>query len=105
MARGSITPRPTKDGKVRYRVKWESRGPDGKRLHHSATRSTKKVAEAFLAEKLNEVADGTFVQPAKETVATFLDRWLPAVASKLSEGSAYQYGNVIRTRIVPFLGE
>ena len=45
MARGSITPRATKDGKVRYRVKWESRGPDGKRVHHSAT-TTKKAARS-----------------------------------------------------------
>jgi hypothetical protein len=55
MARGSITPRPTNDGKIRYRIKWESRGPDGKRKHHSATRATKKAAEALLAEKLDEV--------------------------------------------------
>jgi hypothetical protein len=78
MARGSIVPRPTKDGKIRYRVKWSSIGPDGKRKHHSATRANKKAAEAFLAEKLDEVEKGTFVQPTKETVAQFLQRWLTA---------------------------
>ena len=61
MARGSITPRPTNDGKVRYRIKWESRGPDGSRRHHSATRGTKDAADSFLAEKLDDVHDGTFV--------------------------------------------
>jgi hypothetical protein len=72
MARGSIVPRPTKDGKVRYRVKWESRGPDGKRRHHSATKPNKKSAEAFLSEKLAEVETGSYVVVAKETVETYL---------------------------------
>jgi integrase len=104
MARGSITPRPTNDGKVRYRIKWESRGPDGKRKHHSATRATKKEADQFLIEKLKEVGDGTFVQPSRETVAPFLERWLNASRSRVSEATIYQYASVIRCRINPHLG-
>jgi integrase len=104
MARGSITPRPTKDGKVRYRVKWESRGPDGSRRHHSATRSTKKAAETLLSEKLAEVDDGTFVVASKETVSQFLERWLAASAPGWSEATLYQYRSRVR-RMDPWLGQ
>jgi integrase len=104
MARGSITPRPTKDGKVRYRVKWESRGPDGKRKHHSETLKTKKAAEAFLAEKLDEVEKGAFVVASKESVGAFMERWLTAITPRLEEGTVYGYRSTIRNRITPHLG-
>ena len=104
MARGSITPRPTKDGKVRYRVKWESRGPDGKRVHHSATTTTKKAAEILLAEKLDEVNDGTFVVATKETVSQFLQRWLDASAPGWSEATERDHRLIVRTRITPRIG-
>src|SRR5688572_10470812 len=101
MARGSITPRPMKDGKIRYRVKWESTWPDGRRRHHSATRLTKKDAEKFLACKLGEVNDGTFVVATKATVAEFFERWLAALSPGWSEATAYEYGCRIRGRILP----
>jgi integrase len=104
MARGSITPRPTKDGKVRYRVKWESRGPDGSRRHHSATTATKKAAENLLAQKLDEVNDGTFVVASRETVGQYLERWLSAASFRYADATVYQYGREIRLRIVPQLG-
>jgi integrase len=104
MARGSITPRPTRDGKVRYRIKWSSIGPDGKRKHHSETLKTKKAAEAFLAEKLDEVEKGAFVVASKETVAAFMDRWLTAITPRLEESTIYGYRSTIHNRIAPYLG-
>src|SRR4051794_28271688 len=99
MARGSITPRPSTDGKrIHYRVKWESRGADGKRRHHSKTLPTKKAAEAFLAEQLGKVADGEFVPVSKERVGAFLERWLEATRPRLAESTAYGYGCIIRRR-------
>lgn len=104
MARGSITPRPTKDGKVRYRIKWSSVGPDGKRKHHSETLKTKKAADAFLAEKLDEVEKGTFIAVSKETLGAFMERWLTAISPRLEEGTIYGYRSAIRNRIAPRLG-
>ena len=104
MSRGSITPRPTKDGKVRYRIKWESRAADGSRRHHSETRANKKEAEAFLADKLKEVNDGTFVPASKETVAQFLDRWFAASAPGWTEATQHQYRGVIKKRLLPHIG-
>jgi integrase len=104
MARGSVKPRPLKDGKMRYRIKWETTGPDGKRVYHSATRRTKDEAERFLAKKLGEVNDGTFVVASKETVSQFLERWLEASAPGWTEATLYQYRSAIRRRINPFIG-
>jgi integrase len=89
---------------MRYRIKWETTGPDGKRRHHSATRSTKKEAESFLVQQLTDIAAGTFVQPTKDTVATFLAHWLETSRPSLAESTAYAYACVIRNRINPHLG-
>jgi integrase len=105
MARGSVTPRRSKDGKrVSYRIKWETRGPNGERVYHSATRATKKAADAFLVDKLKEVGDGTFVRPTNQTVETFLRRWLETLTPDLSESTAYEYGCRMRGRIIPHIG-
>jgi integrase len=103
MARGSITPRPTKDGKIRYRIKWETRGPDGKRKHHSATRRTRDEAEKYLAKRLGEVHEGTFIVPSKETVEVYLKRRLDASAPDWSEATLYQYRYRVRL-LQPLLG-
>src|SRR5215211_2036924 len=105
MARGSVVPRPTSDGKMRYRIKWETRSPDGKRVHHSATRRTRDEADRFLAKKLGEVNDGTFVVASKESVAKFLERWVEASAPSWSEATLYKYRSTIRRRIAPFIGD
>lgn len=105
MARGSVRPRPSTDGKrTVYRAKWETRGPDGKRQHHSKTFRTKKEADAFLIDRQKEVNEGTFVSPSKETLAAYLERWVAASAPGWSEATLVQYQSVIRKRIVPELG-
>lgn len=105
MARGSVRPRPSSDGKrTVYRVKWETRGPDGKRQYHSATRHTKKEADALLTEKQKEVNDGTHVVPSKETVAVYLERWLAASAPAWAPSSLGRYQSTVRSRILPYIG-
>lgn len=105
MARGSVKARPSTDGKrVSYRVKWETRGPDGKRKHHSATRSTKKEADALLIEKQKEVNDGAYVDSSTEPLGAYLARWLEAIAPTVSESTIHSRTSIIKTRIVPALG-
>jgi integrase len=105
MARGSITPRPTKDGKIRYRIKWESRDPTtGKRRYYSSTKPNKKAADEFLADKLKEVNDGTFVVASKETLASYLDRWFATARGRWSEATIANYRSIIK-RLKPLLGE
>ena len=97
MARGSIKPRPTNDGTLRHRVKWESR-------HHSATARTKKAAESLLAEKLREVETGAFVVASKETVGPYLGRWLKASAPGWSGAVSYHLDSIVHSPIAPRLG-
>lgn len=105
MARGSIRPRPSADGKrVSYRVKWESRSADGRRQYHSATCRTKKEANALLAEKTQEVYAGTHIAPSKETVGEYLERWLVASAPTWRSSTRTNYESIVHKRIVPELG-
>lgn len=104
MARGSVKARPLADGTTRYRVKWEDRAPDGSRRHHSATRSTKKAADALLARKLAEVDRGDYVEASKEPLASYLERWLAAAATGWAGSTLHGYRSIVANRIVPYLG-
>lgn len=39
---------------------------------------TKKEAEKDVAKKITELHEGTFIQPSKVTVTTFLTEWIEA---------------------------
>jgi integrase len=100
-----VKPRPSTDGKRNsYRAKWETRGPDGKRKHHSKTFRTKKEADAFLIAKQKEVNDGIYVDASKETLGAYLERWLAAMAPTWTESTLRNRASVVRHRIVPALG-
>src|SRR5262250_1335086 len=66
---------------------------------------TEREAEAELRRILRELDTGGYVEPAKETVGQFLERWLndyakPNVAAKTLEG----YENIARLHLAPALG-
>lgn len=97
--RGAIQKRRTADGRVRYRVRWESRGPDGERRHHSETVATRRAADELLAEKVHGRAPGS----GRLTVADWMDRWLAAVAASVEPSTAAGY-RVALDRLRPRLG-
>ncbi len=66
--------------------------------------TTRREAEAFLADQLRRLGDGSYAQPSKETVSEYLAAWLPAVEGTLRPLSIQQYQQVIRLRINPSLG-
>ncbi len=67
--------------------------------------ATKKEAQAELAAVLYEVQRGSYVRPSRMTLATYLlDRWLPARRADLRAATVVGYEKVIRTRILPVLG-
>ncbi len=56
-------------------------GPDGKRLRHRATLSTKKAAERYLRDKLEEFeTEGSLRTRSLETLGDYLARWLEVCA-------------------------
>lgn len=67
--------------------------------------STRKTAEAFLADQLARLGDGSYAAPAKLTVGEYLDaEWLPAVQSTLRPLSYDRYANVVRLYLKPNVG-
>lgn len=73
----------TKRGKG-YRVEIHlGYGPDGKRLRHRKTLSTKKAAEKYLRSKLEELeTDGVIRNKSLDTLWAFLIRWLDVCAKQ-----------------------
>ena len=76
--RGNITRRGTRSWRIKFDV---GAADDGKRIiRYETIRGTKKQAEAALAKRLNEIAEGRYVPPTSETVKTWARHWLNNIA-------------------------
>jgi integrase len=63
--RGSVIRR----GKTSWRIKFDAGVEDGKRKFHVETiRATRKDAEAALAKRLSELADGRYIAPTATAI-------------------------------------
>ena len=95
---GGIDQRGENSFRLRYYV-------DGKRLAE-AFRGTKKDAQALLAKRRTEAADGKFVAPNKKTIAEFIrervDQW--EAAGEISARTAERYRELVENQIVPHIG-
>jgi integrase len=82
------------------------RADDGKRIQKWGSGfERRKEAEAGLTEALENLRTGSYVEPAKLTVAQFLrDEWLPAMRGSLRPSTFDSYGMIVRTRIAPEVG-
>lgn len=103
--RGNITRR----GKQSWRLKFDASTRDtatGKRdIRYLTVRGTKREAEAELARILSEIEYGTFVEPAKLTVAEYLERWLADQAQHRVSGKTFErYAEIVRKHLVPAIG-
>ena len=65
---------------------------------------TRKAAEAHLATVVGQVNTGTYVPPAKMTLAVYVDRWLEVQRTRLKPSTWESYAAVLRGRVVPELG-
>ena len=80
-----------------------------KRKWHSYSRSdgtaaTRKEAEAECRRLLTELEGGAYIDPTKETIATFLNRWLAHMQGQVSPRSHERYAELCRKNIAPLLG-
>jgi hypothetical protein len=80
-----------------------------KRKWHSYSRSdgtaaTRKEAEAECRRLLTELEGGAYIDPTKETIASFLDRWLAHMQGQVSPRSHERYAELCRKNIAPLLG-
>ena len=65
---------------------------------------TRKAAEAHLATVVGQVNTGTYVPPAKMTLAAYFERWLDVQRTRLKPSTHESYAAVLRGRVVPELG-
>src|SRR5919199_108520 len=85
-------------------------GPDpttGKRLRrwHSGY-ATKKEAERARVELLHQLVTGQYVEPTKETLGAFLERWLrDYVATNVAPSARKRYAEIVRQHVIPQLGQ
>ena len=101
------------NGTIRKRGKhsWQlifdlPRGVDGKRRQARHTvHGTKKDAQGKLRELLTGLGKGEYVAPNKETVASFLLRWLDTyVATTTNPRTEKDYRGIIERYLIPTLG-
>jgi hypothetical protein len=71
-----------------------------KRKWHSFA-GTKRAAQAECARLIHELKSGAYVEPAKETLAKFLDRWLAEIKARVSPRTYDRYAEIARKNIVP----
>jgi integrase len=83
-------------------------GRDGagrRRYHNRTVRGTKKDALGVLNSLLTDNDRGTLIEPSRETLDSFLDRWLRDVASVRVRGNTLdQYRQTLKLYVRPILG-
>jgi integrase len=74
-----------------------------KRKWHSF-KGTKREAQVECARLINELKTGRYIEPSKETLATFLERWLVDIKTRVSPRTYDRYAEIARKNIGPALG-
>jgi integrase len=67
-------------------------------------KGTKRQAQIESARLISVVQAGSYLEPSKTTLATFLGRWLDHVKSQVSPKSHERYSGIVNQNIIPALG-
>jgi integrase len=89
-----------------FAIVLETRDPaTGKRRRkwHSFT-GTKREAQIECARLISEISGGTYVEPAKTTLAQFLERWLANIKGNVSPRTHERYEEIANKNLIPLLG-
>ena len=65
---------------------------------------TRKEAQTELTKLLRSMDDETYVEPSKETVSHYLDRWLATAKTHLAGKTFERYAEIVNSNIKPRLG-
>lgn len=100
---GSIINRPA--GSDRWSIVIELPSESGKRNRRwHPFKGTKKEAQAECARLITAIADGQALEPNKETVSDFLERWLTHIKTQVSPKTFERYCQIIRRNVCPTIG-
>lgn len=83
---------PDKEGRLRDRYRW-FRGF-----------GTQKKAQTELTRILKSLDDGIYIEPSKQTVASYLDHWLITIKPHLAGKTYERYEQIVNNNIKPRLG-
>ena len=90
----------------RWAIVLDIRDPEsGKRRrkwHNFA--GTKREAQVECARLIFELSGGGFIEPARTTVAQFLERWLEHMRAQISPRTHERYCEIVRKNVVPAVG-
>ena len=64
----------------------------------------KRGAQTECARLISELKAGNYVEPSKETLAAFLERWLADIKMHVAPRTYERYAEIARKNIVPMLG-
>ena len=74
-----------------------------RRKWHSFS-GTKREAQVECARLVSEIQGGTRVDPTRETLAAFLERWIEHMRGQVSPRSHERYAEIARKNLMPLLG-
>src|SRR5215204_4386466 len=89
----------------RWAIILDLRDPEtGKRRRkwHSFA-GTKREAQTECARLITSMDGGSYSEPAKTTVAQFLDRWIEHMASQVAPRTLERYAELARKNLCPIL--
>ena len=67
-------------------------------------KGTKREAQVETARLIAAIQGGTYLEPSKLTVSSFLESWIEHVKSQVSPRSHERYCELVRKNIVPLIG-
>jgi integrase len=67
-------------------------------------KGTKRQAQTEAARLISAVQAGSYLEPSKKTLATFLTEWLDHIKSQVTPKSHERYAGIINQNIIPALG-
>ncbi|MEZ5821639.1 MAG: tyrosine-type recombinase/integrase [Xanthobacteraceae bacterium] len=67
-------------------------------------RGTKREAQVETARLIAAIQGGTYLEPSKMTVSSFLESWIEHMRTQISPKSHARYSELARKNIVPLLG-
>lgn len=107
--KGQVIPLDHKDPKraTVFKVRVPLRGAVGQRRYHNKTlhHTTKEKAKKYVEKILDQMADGTFFEPSRESVQQLLERWLGHVGRQgLKATTLDTYKDYVRCYLNPALG-
>ncbi len=103
-AQGGGTIRQRSDGRWEARVTLGRDPGTGKQRQRSIYADTQKEVLKKMREVLASIDSGTYQEPARTTVAEWLNTWHAEYLADVKPSTAISYGQHIRNHIIPALG-